>query len=297
MTKFAPAFAVLVVSFLSISAAGRAAADRPRPIESNRPVGADESKADLERDSNPNPNPNLDREAVPGASFLPMEDIARAAKTVGVFALISLAPAALLMVTAFVRIQIVLTLLRQALGTPQVPGNQVVTALALLLTALVMKPTVDRTYVEAVQPFQNGRIGLAEAWRAGSEPIKEFMIDQIYRARRESYLRDLRDLAEPRDDREPAPENAEDLSIRIVAPAFLMSELTTALMIGFAIYLPFLVIDLVVSVVLAAMGLVMLPPTLVSAPLKLVLFALAGGWWPIAAMLLRSFGTAESAGT
>ena len=264
-----------------------ALADEPKSVAPNQPIVADEP-ADA-RDSN-----------APGSS-LPVEDIGRAARTVGVFALVSLAPAALLMVTAFVRISIVLTLLRQALGTPQVPGNQVVTALALLLTALVMKPAAERTYREAIQPYQSGRIDAMEAWRAGSEPIKEFMIDQIFRARRESYLRDLRDLAEAREPSASAdaaePENSEDLPFRIVAPAFLLSELTTALMIGFAIYLPFLVIDLVVSSVLAAMGLVMLPPTLVSAPLKLMLFALAGGWWPIASMLLRSFGTVSQSGT
>ena len=150
--------------------------------------------------------------------------------------------------------------------------------------------------MEAILPYQSGRITAIEAWRLGSEPIKEFMIDQIHRAHHENYLRDLHDLAESPVAEEAEPESCEDLSLRIVAPAFLLSELTTALMIGFAIYLPFLVIDLVVSSVLAAMGLVMLPPTLVSAPLKLILFALAGGWWPIAAMLLRGFGTSSQSG-
>lgn len=275
---------LLVFSCLSIAPAF-AFADDLKKIAPNQPIVADDSKEERDRDRDPNP------------TNLPIDDIGRAAKTMGIFALVSLAPAALLMVTAFVRINIVLSLLRQALGTPQVPGNQVITALALLLTALVMKPAVERTYVEAIQPYQNGRLTMMEAWRAGSEPIKEFMIDQIYRAHREHYLRDLHDLAEPQNAGTAAPENSEDLSLRIVAPAFLLSELTTALMIGFAIYLPFLVIDLVVSSVLAAMGLIMLPPTLVSAPLKLILFALAGGWWPIAAMLLRSFGTVSQTGT
>ncbi|HWE36631.1 MAG TPA: flagellar type III secretion system pore protein FliP [Isosphaeraceae bacterium] len=215
----------------------------------------------------------------------------RAAGTVGLFALASLAPAAVLMVTAFVRIQIVLTLLRQALGSPQVPGNQALGALALLLTALVMQPVAARVHRDAVAPYQAGRLGPEAAWHAGTQPIKEFMVDQIYRTHHERYLADLYSLTVADPGATPdAPERSEDLPLRVVAPAFLISELTTALVIGFLIYIPFLVVDLVVAAVLAAMGLVMLPPALVSVPLKLILFVLAGGWWLVSSMLLRSFG-------
>jgi flagellar biosynthetic protein FliP len=218
------------------------------------------------------------------------EKIISAGETVALFALISLAPAALLMVTAFVRISIVLTLLRQALGSPQVPGNQVITALALLLTAIVMKPVAEEVYVKGIEPYRLHRASAEEAWTASTQPIKKFMINQIYLTNHQHYLRVLYDHAEPPSPGRIEPTQVEELPLRIVAPAFLLSELTTALMIGFAIYLPFLVIDLVVSAVLSAMGLYMLPPSLVAMPMKLIVFVLADGWILVPEMLLRSFG-------
>jgi flagellar biosynthetic protein FliP len=203
---------------------------------------------------------------------------------------VSLAPAALLMVTAFVRISIVLALLRQAIGSPQVPGNQVMSALALLLTLLVMKPAAEEVYRLGIEPYTAGRISAAAAWQAGTKPIKGFMIEQIYRTGHEHYLRELYDRAEPPTANRVEPASADQLELRIVAPAFLLSELTTALLMGFAIYLPFLVVDLVVSAVLVAMGLFMLPPSLVALPIKLIVFVLADGWMLVADMLLRSFG-------
>ena len=231
--------------------------------------------------------------ALPGTGDLgpKSEDVVRTVMTVGIFAVASLAPAAVLMLTAFVRINIVLTLLRQALGSPQIPGNQVLTALALLLTALVMKPVGDRVYTDAIDPYLHQRATPQQAWEAGSRPIKTFMIRQVYATRHERYLRDLYDYAEPPSPGRVEPSDPEQLPLRVVAPAYLLSELTTALFIGFTIYLPFLVIDLVVSAVLAAMGLVMLPPAQVAMPLKLIAFVLADGWWLVPAMLLRSFGT------
>jgi flagellar biosynthesis protein FliP len=204
-------------------------------------------------------------------------------------AVASMAPAALLMVTAFVRISIVLTLLRQALGSPQVPGNQVMAALALMLTLIVMKPVADEVYRLGIEPYSAGRISAAAAWEVGSKPVKSFMIEQIYRTGHEHYLREIYDRAEPPTPNRVEPSSADQLELRIVAPAFLLSELTTALLMGFAIYLPFLIVDLVVSAVLAAMGLFMLPPSLVALPLKLIVFVLADGWMLVASMLLRSF--------
>jgi flagellar biosynthetic protein FliP len=207
-------------------------------------------------------------------------------KGVALIGLASMAPAALLMFTSFVRIHIVLILIRQALGSPQIPGNQVLAALALLLSLIVMKPVGESVYTRAIEPYSAGRATPAEAWEAGSRPIKEFMIDQIQRTHHSRYLWELHDLAEPgRAD----PSVADEMPLRVVAPAFLLSELTTALMIGFMIYLPFLVIDLVVSAVLSAMGLFMLPPSLVAMPLKLILFVLADGWLLVATALLRTF--------
>src|SRR5262249_55423508 len=147
--------------------------------------------------------------------------VVNTAKTVALFALISLAPAAVLMVTSFVRINIVLTLLRQALGSPQVPGNQVITALALLLTALVMRPVADVAYSRGIKPYAEGRCTPAEAWEATSRPIKAFMVLQIERTGHEEYLWQLYDYAVP-----PTPGRAdssypEEFPFRVVAPAFL----------------------------------------------------------------------------
>lgn len=205
--------------------------------------------------------------------------------------LIMLIPAAVLMFTAFVRINIVLVLLRQALGSPQVPGNQVLSALALLLTALVMRPTAEVVYTQGIEPYSAGRLSAAAAWEAGTKPIKAFMIKQIERTNHQDYLWQLYDLSVTNSANQPDPVNGEDFSLQVVAPAFLLSELTTALVIGFYIYLPFLVIDLVVSSVLAAMGLFMLPPSLIAMPLKLILFVLADGWMLVATMLLQTFAT------
>jgi flagellar biosynthetic protein FliP len=231
--------------------------------------------------------------APPAGLTLDSKQVVSSVQTVGLFALLSLAPVAVLMVTAFVRINIVLTLLRQALGSPQVPGNQVLTALAVLLTALVMWPVGNVVYTRAVEPYAAHLINADAAWEAGSKPIKAFMVRQIERTSHQHYLWQLYDYVEPPTAGRVDPVYGEDFPLRVVAPAFLLSELTTALVIGFSIYLPFLVIDLVVSAVLAAMGLFMLPPSLVAMPLKLILFVLADGWLLVASMLLQSFGASS----
>jgi flagellar biosynthetic protein FliP len=222
--------------------------------------------------------------------FSDPQQVGRSLGTVALFAVVSLAPAALLMLTAFVRINIVLMLLRQALGSPQVPGNQVLTALALLLTVLVMRPVGETVYARAVVPYLDGRAGWSEAASAASGPIKDFMIEQLERTGHTDYLWRIHDeVAEPDS---PEPAYVDECPFGVVATAYLLSELTTALSIGFFLYLPFLVVDLVVSAVLAAMGLFMLPPSLVSMPLKLILFVLINGWLHVATMLLRGFGPA-----
>lgn len=245
-----------------------------------------EAKSDKERSHAESVKAGGVAALLPRFSTLDGASTTRMIETVVVFGLVSLAPAALLMITAFVRISIVLTLLRQALGNPQIPGNQVLTALALLLTAIVMRPAVTRTYHEAIEPLAAGKIAPAIAWEVGVKPIKAFMIDQIFATHRQAYLVDFYRYVNPDG---PKPTDCDSLPMRVVAPAFLIAELTTALLIGFAIYLPFLVIDLVVSAVLAAMGMFMLPPAQVSAPLKLIVFVLADGWRLVADMLIRSF--------
>lgn len=255
----------------------------PKPASSRESVGINKPVAIEAEPSGPLRMPALDR-----------GDAMKTVQTVALFGLISLAPMALLMVTAFVRINIVLILLRQALGSPQVPGNQVLTALALLLTALVMRPLAEKVYHEAIAPYTSEKMDLQQAWAAGTRPVKQFMIDQINRTHHEEYLHALHEyaVAPSPGQVEPDPSTARDFPLRVVAPAFLLSELTTALMIGFYVYLPFLVIDLVVSSVLAATGLFMLPPALVATPIKLIVFVLADGWLLIATMLLSSFAPA-----
>jgi len=274
----------------------------PAPTPASTPTRTQSSKrfqeARLQQDSLPlTPAPNsstpaaLGNPAAPGGlnqTALDPQHLATGFRMLIPFVFMLL-PAALLMFTAFVRINIVLVLLRQALGSPQVPGNQVLTALALLLTALVMRPAGEVVYNQGIEPYLAGKLSGAEAWEAGSKPIKRFMLDQIEQTRHENYLWQLYDLSTPSTANRPDPVRGEDFPFQVVAPAFLLSELTTALTIGFYLYLPFLVIDLVVSSVLASMGLFMLPPTLVAMPLKLILFVLADGWLLVASMLIRSF--------
>jgi len=281
------------------------AADEPAPR------GATASKgAELGRDVSA-PKPGSDHESIginrpaelegPGAGLIAVapgdrRELTRTLQTVALFGLISLAPVGLLMVTAFVRINVVLILLRQALGSPQVPGNQVLTALALLLTALVMRPVGETVYHKAILPYASGRLSAAESWASGTVPIKLFMIGQIRATKHEDYLESLQEYAvRPSPGRvRPATVRVEDFPLRVVAPAYLLSELTTALLMGFYIYLPFLVIDLVVSSVLAATGMFMLPPALVASPVKLIVFVLADGWLLIATVLLSSFADAPA---
>lgn len=217
---------------------------------------------------------------------LATSDTWKTVQNFGLIAIVSLAPAAVLMMTSFVRIQIVLVLLRQALGSPQVPGNQVLTALAILLTAIVMKPVGETVHQRAIAPYLAGKTTPARAWEDGSKPIKLFMVDQIIRTNHGHYLTELYSYSSVED---KEPDFYDEYPFQVIAAAFLLSELTTAITIGFLIYLPFLVVDLVVSAVLAAMGMFMLPPSLVSLPIKLILFVLTDGWFLVASRLLQTF--------
>jgi flagellar biosynthesis protein FliP len=284
-----PVLAAWFVAALPATATTSAA--EPSPVV-DRPAQAVEvrSSSPVANPAPPPPGPSAAPAASPTGLTLDPKQVMSSVQTVGLFGLISLAPVAVLMVTAFVRINIVLTLLRQALGSPQVPGNQVLTALAVLLTALVMWPVGNDVYTRAIEPYAAGRLKADAAWEAGSTPIKAFMVSQIEQTSHQDYLWQLYDYVEPRTPGRVDPQYGADFPLRVVAPAYLLSELTTALVIGFYVYLPFLVIDLVVSAVLAAMGLFMLPPSLVAMPLKLILFVLADGWMLVASMLLQSFG-------
>ena len=198
------------------------------------------------------------------------------------FTVLSFVPAIVLMMTGFTRIIIVMSLLRHALGTQSTPPNQVLIGLSLFLTLFVMGPVIDKVYVDAYQPFSLQKISLDEAIAIGEKPLKVFMLKQV----RDPDLALFARLA-----RYDGPRNAAELPLRIVVPAFVTSELKTAFQIGFMIFIPFLIIDMVVASVLMSMGMMMVSPMLVSLPFKLMLFVLADGWNLLVGSLVASFGT------
>ncbi|MEW6447616.1 MAG: flagellar type III secretion system pore protein FliP [Bacillota bacterium] len=193
---------------------------------------------------------------------------------------LTLVPAFLVMMTSFTRIVIVLSLLRHALGTAQTPPNQVLVGLALFLTVFIMAPVYDRINREAIEPFLANQITQEEAQERGSRPLKEFMLKQTREKDCALFVR----LA-----RMPPPRNRNDLPMRVIIPAFIVSELKTAFAMGFLLYLPFLVIDMAVASILMSMGMFMLPPIMVSLPFKLLLFVLVDGWYLVVKSLIESF--------
>ncbi len=204
---------------------------------------------------------------------------------------LSLAPAVLLMTTSFVRIIVVLGLLKQALGTQQLPPSQVMTALAMFMTLLVMTPTWTEVYNDAIGPYSRGEIASPEAaWNAGVMPIKRFMSRQIELADNSDDVWLFYDYLPESKGGEPAPETYEEVPLAALLPAFMLSELKVSFLIGFQIYLPCLIRDMVVSSVTISLGMMMLPPVLISLPLKLLLFVLVDGWNLVVGMLLQSFG-------
>ena len=205
----------------------------------------------------------------------------RLIQLIALVTVLSLAPSILVMVTSFTRIVVVLSLLRTALGTATAPPNSVIISLALFLTVFVMGPVFQNAYDQGVRPLMAGEIEPAQAFERSSEPFRAFMLKNV----REKDLHLFLDLS-----RQPRPERPEDMSLRIVVPAFMISELRRAFEIGFLLFLPFLIIDLVVASVLMSMGMMMLPPVVVSLPFKLVFFVLVDGWNLIAGSLVQSYG-------
>jgi len=198
------------------------------------------------------------------------------------FTALSFLPAIVLMMTGFTRIVIVLSLLRQALGTQSAPPNQVIIGLSLFLTVFVMGPTLDRVYDEAYKPYSTNAIGFEEALKRAETPMRQFMLKQT----RQSDFALFARLAKL-----PADVKAETAPMRVLIPAFATSELKSAFQIGFMIFIPFLVIDIVVSSVLMSLGMMMLSPVLVALPFKLMLFVLADGWNLLIGSLAASFAT------
>ncbi|WP_440889156.1 flagellar type III secretion system pore protein FliP [Vibrio sp. WZ-1] len=194
---------------------------------------------------------------------------------------LSFLPAFVLMATSFTRIIVVLAILRQALGLQQSPPNRVLVGIALSLTILIMRPVWSDIYDNAFQPYDNGEITLIQAFTVAEKPVRNFMLAQTHQSALEQMLR----IAN-----EPIDQNIEDISFAVVLPAFVISELKTAFQIGFMLFIPFLIIDLVVASVLMAMGMMMLSPLIVSLPFKLMVFVLVDGWAMTVGTLSASFG-------
>lgn len=213
----------------------------------------------------------------------PTDDPAQVVSTVKLLVLLtmlSLVPAFLLMMTSFVRIVIVLSLLRSAIGIPQTPPNQVIIGLALFLTIFVMTPVFNQINSQAIQPYLNNEISQEDAMASASEPLKMFM-------QKHTREKDLALFVNMSGIDQPA--NISEVPLNVLVPAFVISELKTAFQMGFLLYVPFLVIDMVIASTLMSMGMFMLPPVIISLPFKLLLFVMVDGWYLVVKSLMESF--------
>jgi flagellar biosynthetic protein FliP len=204
----------------------------------------------------------------------------RVVQLIGLLTVLSLAPSIVIMTTSFVRIVVVLSLLRTALGLQQSPPNAVIISLSLFLTAIVMGPTFEASYQQGIKPLLDHKMELPAAFDASAAPVKTFMLSQVDRGDLDLFVR-LSKI--------PRPARLADVPVRVVTPAFMISELKRAFEIGFLLFVPFLVIDLVVASVLMSMGMMMLPPVVVSLPFKLIFFVLVDGWRLVAGSLVQGF--------
>ena len=203
---------------------------------------------------------------------------------------LSLAPAILLMTTCYVRIIVVFGLLKQALGAQQLPPSQVITSISLFITIFVMSPVWTKVYNEAIEPYtqEGSQMTATEAWERGVAPIHAFMSRQIDMAGNHDDVILFHSRYAPDS---PEPKYFKDVPLQVLLPAYMLSELKTAFLMGFKIYLPFLILDIVIASVTVSMGMMMLPPAMISMPFKLLLFVLVDGWRLVVLMLLDSFGT------
>jgi len=227
-------------------------------------------------------------QVLPGVDFLRSPDgLVSTLQILVLLTIITLSPSIMIMTTSYIRVMTVLAILRQAIGTNQLPPSQVITALSLFVTFLVMMPVWSEVYMEAVLPFQERRIGLETAWNKAEVPIRTFMAAQIERCGNQdtvlSFLGYIHEYKAPKD------VTWRNIPWAALLPGFMLSELKTAFCIGFQIYLPFLVIDMIIASVMVSMGMMMLPPVMVSLPFKLMLFVLVDGWYLLVGSLTKSF--------
>jgi flagellar biosynthetic protein FliP len=218
--------------------------------------------------------------ATPARSLAASPETTQAIRVVVGLTVLAILPALLMCVTAFLRIIIVLSMLRHAIGMPETPPNMVLIGLALFLTLFTMSPVFEQVNDQALQPFLSGKAGVEEAYRKGSAPLRDFMVRQT----REQDLALMVELSKAK-----RPETIDDVSNVQLVPAYMLSELRAAFQIGFVIFLPFLLIDLIVSSVLMALGMMMMPPTTIALPLKILMFILVDGWSIVLKALVGSF--------
>lgn len=228
-----------------------------------------------------------------GAPFIPIpvlqmgirmaespSDVAVTLQILALLTVLSLAPAIMLMVTCFTRIMVVLGFVQRAIGLQQTPPNQVIVGISLFLTLFVMGPTWGKIYDEGLSPYFAGNITSAQAWEGTVRPMREFMF-KFTRQEELSLMVSMAGMEQPR--------NPDDVPTRVLLPAFMLSELKTAFQMGVVIFIPFIVVDMVVASVLMAMGMIMLPPMMISLPFKILLFVMADGWNLVVTSLLKSF--------
>jgi len=208
------------------------------------------------------------------------EDVVGALQILFILTILALAPSIVMMVTAFTRIVVVFGFLRQALGTQQMPPMQVLSALAIFLTFFIMSPTLDSVNELALKPYRDGTITFGQALKNAEGPLREFMFKQTRKADLELFI-GLSKTARPK--------SRDDVPTRALIPAFMISELRTAFQIGFILFIPFLIIDMVVSSILLSMGMMMLPPVMISLPFKVMLFVLVDGWNLLVGSIVRGF--------
>ncbi|MEQ8769939.1 MAG: flagellar type III secretion system pore protein FliP [Phycisphaerales bacterium] len=294
MTPRARAIVWLLVGAVALAWAGAGASAQPvGPVRPDRAEAAQPIVNPIQAPAGLNPIAMFRDagNAMPGAST---DGSGEGGLSVGLnimllLTVVALVPSIMLMTTCFVRIIVVLALLRQAMGTQALPPSQVVTGLALFMTALVMQPTIERVWDEAVVPYQNGEIRDYDTlWERGIQPLRDYMFDQIEATDNWSSLYMILNYKGV-DTSEPENLTRADVKTTELIPAYMLAELKTAFLMGFRVYLPFLVIDMVIASLLISMSMMMLPPVLISLPFKLMLFVLVDGWTLVIGSLLESF--------
>lgn len=269
--------------FITLFFAGAAFAQPTPPARPSSPIVAAQPTATPQASPTPSsaPGGNLTLSIGGlGSTGNTQQQVSTGLQILALLTILSLAPAILTMVTSFVRIVIVLGFVRRAMGTPEVPPNQVLLGLAIFLTFFVMAPTFTKVNDVALQPYFAGKIGPAQAAAAGIAPIREYLFQHCRKPDLALFVK-LSKIDRPR--------SKDDVPTHVLIPAYLTSELKTAFIIGFLIYIPFLIIDMVVSSILLSMGMMMLPPVIISLPFKILLFVLVDGWSLVIGSLMRSF--------